>query len=51
MSNKVHEDKYQIGAERMKRVQTLLTENYGKTTRCTDGLLEDYGDKIESKEE
>ena len=35
----------------MKRVQTLLTENYGKTTRCTDGLLEDYGEKLYRKEE
>ena len=34
----------------MKRVQTLLTETYGETTKCTNGLLEDYGDKIGRKE-
>ena len=35
----------------MKRVQTTLTETYRETNRCTDGLLEDYGDKIGRKEE
>ena len=35
----------------MKRVQTLLTENYGTSAKCTDGLLEDYGDKLDKKEE
>ena len=35
----------------MKRVHTTLTETYGETNRCTDDLLEDYGDKIGRKEE
>ena len=35
----------------MKRVQTLLTESYGTSAKCTDGLLEDYGDKLDKKEE
>ena len=35
----------------MKHVQTLLTENCGTSDKCTDALLEDYGDKLDKKEE